>query len=159
MRRRLVLDAPAPRHPPPHQHQSDQPDGDVDAEDVAPAVLRAEQGDQGTADNRAGRAGDADGGAEVPEGEPAFSPGEELLDQPRALRGQQAGRNSLDQPGYDHQLRRGRESNRRAGENERDQADEHHDPPAVHVTQPTTRNQHQSERQGVPRDHPLDGLR
>ena len=70
-----------PRHPPPHQHQGHQPDGNVDAEDVAPAELGPEGGEDQPAEDGAGSAGHADGGAEVSERDAALAAGEQLLDQ------------------------------------------------------------------------------
>ena len=67
---------------PGHGHHGGQADRDVDQEDVAPAVLLAEGGDDEAAEDRSGGRGDRHDQAEEPERLGALAAAEELLDDP-----------------------------------------------------------------------------
>ena len=147
------------RDPEPDQDDGRQTDRHIDPEDVAPTVVGTEEGDQCAAEDRPGRTGHRDGGAEVAERHAPLGSREELLDQAGALGGEQTGRHALDQAGEDHPSGGRGQTDGSTGDDEGRQSDQEHDPATVDIAQPAARHQYQAEAERVARHDPLDGLR
>ncbi len=142
-------------HQPPGCHERDQPDRNVDVEDPTPALLLIGRGEDEAAEHRADRCGQPDGGAEDAERPAPLRTPEQHLDQPRVLRGEHSGSETLQQPRRDQQARARRRSAQRAGQDEPGQGGKEHPPATQGISQPPTCHQHQPEGECVARHHPL----
>ena len=139
------------RDEPGHAEHGHEADGDVDEEQVPPPVVGAGRPDDEPADDRPGGRRHRDGGAEDAERAGPLGATEEVLDEPGVLRREQAGGRALDEPGDDDERHVRREPDRRAGDDEADQADEHHPAAAVRVAEPPAGYEGQAEgRAGSP---------
>ena len=136
-----------------HRHRDpDQADGHVDQEQPAPTDRRHDQASEHRPDRRRGHHRDP----EVPERPPAFCRLEQLEDHRHRHRDQQSAAHTLQHAGADQhrQGRRDRAEHRRQRE-QHQRGDEGAAAPEA-ITDPTTRQLGDADRDEVGGDHPLD---
>jgi hypothetical protein len=134
----------------------EQADGDVDQEHRAPAGELHEH----AAENLAGNEPHGGDRTVQADGAGAFgSFGEAGGDEGQRGGGDDRGARALDDPGRDEQRGVLGQAAGQAGQAERDEADDEHAAPAEQVSRPAAENEQAAERDGVPRDDPLHGVR